>query len=103
MRRKLGGDSFLKIALAAAAVAILILMFALAGELIDRSSISLSTFGLSFLWGSKWDSTTNVFGALPFIFGTMYTSALALLFGLPISLGVAIFISEKTHNFPRIG
>jgi len=103
MRRRLGGDSFLKITLAAAAVAILILMFALAGELINRSSLSLSTFGLSFLWGSKWDSTDNIFGALPFIFGTMYTSALALLFGLPVSIGVAVFLSEKIHNFPRIG
>ena len=103
MRRRYGGDSFLKIVLAAAAVAILILMLALAGELINKSSLSISKFGISFLWGSIWNANTQIFGALPFIFGTAYTSALALLFGLPISLGVAIFIAEKAHNIPRIG
>jgi len=103
MRRRLGGDSFLRVTLAAAAVAILILMLALAGVLISKSTLSISKFGISFLWGSIWNANTEIFGALPFIFGTMYTSALALLFGLPISLGVAIFITEKAHNFPRIG
>ena len=103
MRRRLGGDSFLKIVLAAGAVAVLVIMLALAGELIYKSSTSISKFGLSFLWGSVWDSNKEIFGAWPFIFGTLYTSVLALLFGIPISLGVAIFLSEKIHNLPRLG
>ncbi len=101
--RRLNGDSFLKIVLAAAAVIVLCLMLAVAGELIKQSGASISKFGLSFLWGQKWDSTTQIFGALPFIYGTAFTSALALLFGLPVSIGVAVFLTEKIHSAPAIG
>jgi phosphate transport system permease protein len=101
--RALGGDSFLKILLAIFAVIVIVLMLALAIELIDSSSLSLSTFGLSFLWGQSWDATSEIFGALPFIYGTALTSMLALLFGLPVSIGVAIFLTEKIHALPRLG
>jgi phosphate transport system permease protein len=89
------GDSLLKATVAAAALAIVFLLIALAYELYSGSTSSISQFGLPFLVGQVWDPVHLVFGALPFIYGTILTSVLALLFGLPISLGVAIFLSEK--------
>ena len=103
MSRRIDGDSFLKIALAIAAIAIVGLLIVLAGELAIHSSVTLSKFGLSFLWVAKWDPTHNIFGALIFIYGTAMTSALSLLFALPVSIGVAVFLTEKIHNLPALG
>jgi phosphate transport system permease protein len=80
---------------AAAAVAIVSLLALLAYELWVGSSLSLAKFGLPFLAGSTWDPVHQIFGALPFLYGTLLTSALSLLIGLPISIGVAVFLVEK--------
>lgn len=101
--RRIGGDSFLKIALGVAAVGIIGLLVALAGVLANSSTASLSKFGLSFLWGSKWDPGHDIFGALPFIYGTALTSGLALLFALPVSIGVAVFLTEKIYHLQALG
>jgi phosphate transport system permease protein len=100
---RLKGDSFLKIILALAAVLVVVLVLALAGELFNNSSLSIAKFGLSFVWGQKWDAAAEIFGALPFIFGTAVTSVLALLFGLPVSIGVAVFLTEKIHSARGLG
>jgi phosphate transport system permease protein len=102
-RRGVGGDSILKGLVAAAAVAVVGILVALGYELTVNSGLSISTFGPSFLWGTSWDPIHNVYGALPFIYGTLVTSALALLIALPISLGVAIFLSEKAKNQKALG
>jgi phosphate transport system permease protein len=102
-RRHLGGDLILKSLVAAAAIAVVGLLIALAVELLMGSSQSISTFGLSFLVTSTWDPVHEIFGALPFLFGTIVTSALALLIGLPVGLGVAIFLSEKARNRRLLG
>lgn len=93
--RRIKGDSVLKATVAAAALAIIALLVALAYELVSGSGPSISKFGLSFVWITTWDPVHQIFGALPFIYGTIVTSILALLFGLPISIGVAIFLTEK--------
>ncbi|MGD0476825.1 MAG: phosphate ABC transporter permease subunit PstC [Nitrososphaerales archaeon] len=62
-------------------------------ELTTGSSLTLRS-GFSFILGSKWDPLGNVFGVLPMIYGSVVTSAIALLIGVPISLGVAVFLSE---------
>lgn len=97
-RRRLNGDLVLKVLVAAAAVAIVGLLLLLAIELIMGSGLSISTFGPSFLIGTTWDPVHEIFGALPFLFGTILTSLLALLIGLPVGLGVAIFLSEKVRG-----
>lgn len=79
----------------AAAIGIIVLMAALACELILGSKVSLDKYGFSFLFGTTWDPVHDVYGALPYIYGTLLTSALALLIGLPISIGVAVFLVEK--------
>jgi phosphate transport system permease protein len=62
--------------------------------LISRSKLSLSQFGFKFFTHSEWDPVSGDFGALPFIFGTLSTSFLALLMAVPLALGVAVFLTE---------
>jgi phosphate transport system permease protein len=59
-----------------------------------RSKLSLVQFGFHFFTRSAWDPVSGDFGALPFIFGTLATSLLALAMAVPLALGVAIFLSE---------
>ncbi len=102
-RHGIGGDSVLKGLVAFAAVAVVGLLLALGVVLTINSGQSISTYGLSFLWGTDWDPIHSIYGALPFIYGTLVTSALALLIALPISLGVATFLSEKAKNRRTLG
>jgi phosphate ABC transporter permease protein PstC/phosphate ABC transporter permease subunit PstA len=85
----------------AAAVGVLLLAAAIAALLTENALPSIDRFGLPFLWGPVWDATTGVYGAGPAIFGTLLTSALALLLGVPVALGVAIFTSELAPRRAR--
>ncbi len=80
---------------ATAAVAVTLLLLLLAYELFVGSRVSIEKYGLGFLAGTTWDPVHDVYGALPFIYGTLLTSAISLLIGLPVSIGVAIFLVEK--------
>ncbi len=62
--------------------------------LTHQSMPSIQKFGLSFWRTEIWDPVAGEFGALPFIWGTLYSSVLALLIATPIALGIAVFISE---------
>lgn len=91
--RRSRADAIFKFAtfvLASSIVALTALFFY---ELTTGSSLTLRS-GFAFILGSKWDPLGNVYGALPMIYGSIVTSAIALLIGVPISLGVAIFLSE---------
>jgi phosphate transport system permease protein len=59
-----------------------------------RSHLSLAQFGWKFFTRSAWDPVSGDFGALPFIWGTLATSLLALLMAVPLALGVAVFVTE---------
>jgi phosphate transport system permease protein len=63
-------------------------------ELWIHSGPSRAKFGFSFLTGRTWDPNADEFGALPFIYGTVLTSLLALLISVPLGVGAAIFLSE---------
>jgi len=63
-------------------------------QLVYTSQLSLAKFGLSFLTSSKWDPVHQEFGAWPFIYGTVVSSLLALVIAVPVSLGLAIFLSD---------
>ncbi|MHB8571678.1 MAG: phosphate ABC transporter permease subunit PstC [Candidatus Dormibacteria bacterium] len=82
---------------AAAAPASLLIMALL---LLQGGWISVTRFGLAFVVGSAWNPVTLNFGALPFIFGTVVSSALALLLAVPVGLGAAIFLAEP--GMPRL-
>ncbi len=60
---------------------------------------AIKTFGIRFLSGTNWDPISEQFGALPFLFGTLITSVIALLVATPIALGVSIFLSELAPRF----
>jgi phosphate transport system permease protein len=63
-------------------------------ELWRQSSLSIERFGFGFWTTSTWDPVAGQFGALPFIWGTLYSSVLALLLAAPVALGIAVFMSE---------
>jgi phosphate transport system permease protein len=100
---KLKGDPILKTTVAIAAGSILGILALLTYELYLHGQMSIYRFGLSFLWGTTFNVTTEVFGALPFIYGTFLTSVIALLIGVPISLAVAIFLTEKIGSRRTLG
>src|SRR5262245_47552032 len=82
--------------------AVLVLIVASIGyELVRQSMASLQKFGLSFWRTEIWDPVAGQFGALPFIWGTLYSSILALLISTPIALGIAVFISELSPGWLR--
>src|SRR5260221_3548885 len=69
-------------------------------ELWIHSSASRGKFGLAFLFTQTWDPIAEKFGGLPFIYGTVLTSILALLISVPLGVGAAIFLSEMAS--PRV-
>jgi len=63
-------------------------------ELIERSQLSIGQFGWKFFTGTNWDPVSGDFGALPFIYGTLVSSAVALVLAVPLGIGVAVFVTE---------
>jgi phosphate transport system permease protein len=88
------GDSVARlIALMFAAIVLLIAVI-LVYVLWQQSAASRHSLGWSFLFSTEWDPVTQKFGALPFIYGTVVTSVLALLISVPVGVGAAVFLSE---------
>jgi phosphate transport system permease protein len=83
------------------AAALLLIVVAIAVTLAHDSWLSIQRFGLGFWVTSTWDPVAGEFGALPFIWGTLYSSVLALLIATPVALGIAVFISELCPNVLR--
>jgi phosphate transport system permease protein len=73
---------------------LVLLVVAVGYELSRQSLLSIHKFGLNFWRTTTWDPVSGQFGALPFIWGTLYSSILALLIAAPIALGIAVFVSE---------
>jgi len=88
------GEFGFRIAIGAVAMLLVVLVAAIGVELTRQSWLSIREFGLHFWTTTTWDPVTGEFGALPFIWGTLYSSILALLIATPIALGIAVFISE---------
>ena len=70
-------------------------------ELGSHSIPSINAFGTSFVFGSQWNPPRGIFEVLPEILGTLVTSLIAIFIGVPISLGVAVFLSEMAPKGPR--
>src|SRR5205814_10110442 len=66
-----------------------------------QSALSITKFGLQFWRTQTWDPVAGEFGALPFIWGTLYSSILALILATPVALGIAVFISELCPSMLR--
>src|SRR5438874_555792 len=87
-------DLTFRIGTGAVALVVVLIVFAIGVELTRQSLPSIRKFGFAFWRTEIWDPVSGEFGALPFIWGTLYSSILALLIATPIALGIAVFISE---------
>ena len=90
-----------RLGLGVAALAVVALVLGIAFVLVDGSLLSLRAFGFSFWRTQVWDPVARRFGALPFIWGTLYSSFLALLLAAPVGLGIAVFLSELSPRLLR--
>jgi len=97
VRRK--SDLSFRLGTGAFAVVLVLIVCAIGAELVRQSVLSLRAFGFEFWRTEIWDPVAGQFGALPFIWGTLYSSVLALLIATPISLGIAVFISELSPGW----
>jgi len=88
------GDRIFRTLLTLAALAIPTLLGFLVYELWKGSQPAIGKFGFDFLATSTWDPVADKFGALPLIFGTLLSSLIALVIAVPLSVGVAIFLTE---------
>jgi phosphate transport system permease protein len=83
------------------ALLLIVLVAAIGVELYRQSILSIREFGWQFWQTDTWDPVAGQFGARPFIWGTLYSSVLALIIATPIALGIAIYISELSPALLR--
>ena len=83
------------------ALIVVLLVGGIAFVLWEGSVSSIGRFGLNFWRTSTWDPVAGQFGAAPFIWGTLYSSLLALIISTPVALGIAIFLTELCPNWLR--
>jgi phosphate transport system permease protein len=98
---KRGTDLGFRVVTGLFAAMLLVIVAAIGFELSRQSMLSIQKFGLNFWRTQVWDPVSGEFGALPFIWGTLYSSILALLLASPIALGIAVFISELSPGWLR--
>jgi phosphate transport system permease protein len=94
LRRLRNGDEVARVITLAFASSILLVTVGLIYQLWVSSALPRHKFGFGFLTSSMWNPVTGEFGALPFIYGTVVTSAIALLIAVPLGVGAAIFLAE---------
>jgi phosphate transport system permease protein len=82
-----------------AAVVTLSLLIAIIVSLAMGAWPSIREFGLPFLWTAEWDPVQNKFGGLVMIYGTIATSIIALLIAVPVSFGIALFLTELSPKW----
>jgi len=107
-KQRVSGDSAFRIIVTLIACNIFLILGLMIFKIGQSSWLSIQTYGMNFLWGTIWQpfppnpSTPPSFGALPLIWGTLITSAIALFLGVPISLGISLALSEfapKRFNY----
>jgi len=94
-RRFSSSDKVYRILLTSCAALILIIVITMLVVIGQGSWLSIREFGFSFLYGQVWDPIKGEFGALPFIYGTVVSSVIAVLIATPLSIGVAVFLVEQ--------
>ena len=92
--KRLNGDLIFRAITTLFAFSILIILAIMLVEMTAESLPSLRKFGWSFVTSREWDAVQGIFGALPFLYGSVVSSVLALLLATPLSIGAAVFITE---------
>ncbi|HEV8548624.1 MAG TPA: phosphate ABC transporter permease subunit PstC [Polyangiaceae bacterium] len=95
------GDFLFSRLTGAFALVVVLAISTMALEMARSAAPTLSAFGLSFAAGAVWDPVHRVFGALPFVWGTLVSSLIALAIAVPVSFGVAVYLSELATSFQR--
>jgi phosphate transport system permease protein len=94
-------DRIFKSAMTACALAVLGVLVLIIYELVSGSGLSWHAFGFKFFGGSDWNPVSEQFGALPFIYGTLVSSLVALVIAVPLAVGVAVFTTEMCPKLLR--
>jgi phosphate transport system permease protein len=94
-------DGVFRVLMLLCALSIFGIVVLIAVELIRGSNLTIHKFGLGFFFRQAWDPVNGNFGALPFIYGTLVSSLVALIISVPFAIGVAIFLTEMCPKFLR--
>ena len=94
LKRRFGGDEVAYAVTLFFALSILAVTVLLVVELWNHSALTRNKFGFAFIGSKLWNPVTSQFGALPFIYGTVITSLLALIISVPLGIGAAVYLSE---------
>jgi phosphate transport system permease protein len=101
MRGRVRGDLGFRLGTGAFALLLVVIVCGIGTELWRQSHLAIEKFGWGFWTTDTWDPVSGDFGALPFIWGTLYSSVLALIISTPIALGIAIYLSELAPAWTR--
>ncbi len=94
-------DRVFYMAILACGLCVLALVGVIVYELVTKSNLSWHAFGWKFFFRSEWDPVNSQFGALPFVYGTIVSSILALVIAVPLAIGVAVFTTEMSPRWLR--
>jgi phosphate transport system permease protein len=101
LRDRVGDRILLLVTLGASLVAVGVMVL-IAWRIVRSAHLAISAFGISFVWGTAWNTNKAVFGAAPAIYGTAVTSAIALIIAAPLGLAIALFLSELAPQGIRV-
>jgi phosphate transport system permease protein len=77
------------------AVTTVAVLFMMSWVIFREAQPAIGKFGIGFLWSQDWDTGNQIFGALPYIYGTLVSSAIAILFAIPVGIAIALVTSEN--------
>ncbi|HEY0733098.1 MAG TPA: phosphate ABC transporter permease subunit PstC [Chitinophagaceae bacterium] len=92
--RKIRGEKAFRFSLVLVAIIMIIVALGVLLTLVVESMPSIKALGIQYLWGTTWDPVAHVYGAFPFLLGTLLTSFLALIISIPFSYAIAIYLGE---------
>ena len=98
---RFSGDRVYRALLGGAATLVFLVVALIVFETTRGAGLSLRKFGLGFLTDTAWDPVAERFGALPYVYGTLVSSALALLLAVPLGVGTAVYLAEIANR--RLG
>jgi len=92
--RNIKWESIFKRSLVITALSVLVLVIGIFITLVVQSMPSIKALGIGYLWGKTWDPVNDIYGAWPFLLGTLLTSFLALFISIPFSFAIAVYLGE---------
>lgn len=92
--RNIRWENIFRRSLVITALSVLILVVGIFLTLVVQSMPSIKALGLGYLWGKTWDPVNDIYGAWPFLLGTLLTSFLALIISVPFSFAIAVYLGE---------